>query len=105
MSLVLQQQIKELEAVLGSGRMHCVRGKEVDTNGYSWHEFCTGTEGAGPDPAMLRSGLRGWLLIQHIILLLGAHQGGFCLSPCCLHLPSDLVFAYHVVWAWEYQSP
>lgn len=105
MSLVLQQQIKELEAVLGSGRIHCVRDKEVDLNGCSWHELCTGPEGAGPDPAMLRSQVRGWLFIHHIISLLGSHQGGFGLSPCCLPPSSDLVFAYHVVWACGYQSP
>lgn len=58
-SSVLQQQIKELEAMLGSGRMHCVEGKEVGTRGCSWHELCPGPEGARPDSAMLRSGGEG----------------------------------------------
>lgn len=59
MPSVLQQQIEELEAVQGSGRLHCVRHKEVDGNDCSWHELCTGPERARPDPAMLRSGGEG----------------------------------------------
>lgn len=80
----------KLEAVLGSGMMHCVgarKGVLIVAPGIS---CALGQKELGQTQPCWDQGVGGWLLIHHIISLLGAHQGGFCQSPGASLLPQIL---------------